>query len=374
MNTENNVLCKTNSKDTENQATNIPKSRKGRPGSKCKIIFFGVVTIYSGILYGFSMSQFSTFFEYFMRGKFGDSIDPKNYDSIQSLLNSLFVLGAFVFNILSPKVFQTQSLKKLKWLSILIFVLVNLAQIPAPLWLLYVLRFLLGFTLYSTFTLGPILVNHCLPSNFVGPIGSLFAFFIGFGVICGSSISSAVAQKYWYLFLCLLVPIELTRLFLFVFVFPYESPHFVYYQIRQFAEKTNKTKTKINNSGDATKTEKDAHAQKEKLRREFVKHSEIDRLVRAFYMAEDVEAHKQHMFENIHNYQNSKKQNMGVCKTMFSKESRRGFLISLMLNFANQFTGINVIILYAKQIYAQLGFSNPDLVVFIGSNSNQLWF
>ena len=370
MNRENISISNSKEESAENVPSKPFEPKKGRPKSKCRIIVYGVVTIYSGILYGFSMSQFSTFFEYFMRGKFGQSVRPQRYDSIQSLLNSLFVLGALAFNILSPKVFQTQSLKKLKCVSIVVFVLVNLAQIPAPLGLLYVLRFLLGFSLYSTFTLGPILVNHCLPSSYVGPIGSLFAFFIGFGVICGSSISSDVAEQYWFIFLCLLVPVELIRLVLFVFVFPYESPHYVYYQIRKQLRQTEQSKGDQDEAHLAQQPYIRVGGQKSRLRQAFVSHAEIDRLVKAFYVAKDVESHKLHLFENIHKYNLSKKKNTGVCKTMFSKEARKGFLISLLLNFANQFSGINVIILYAKQIYVKLDFSNPDLVVFIGSTSD----
>lgn len=211
--------------------------KKGRPGSKIKIIFFGTLAIYSGFHMGHCMSQFSTFFEYFMRGKFGQSIKEREFDGIQSLMNTIFVLGLLFFALTSAKLIETRSLKKLNLVSILIYIIFSLLQIPLPLEGVYAMRFLLGVCVASMFALGPVLVNNCLPLEYLGPIGSLFSFFIVLGLIVGSSVSSEISEWYWYIFLCISLPVEVFRFVMLSLVVPYESPYYVYFDIERSAKK-----------------------------------------------------------------------------------------------------------------------------------------
>lgn len=113
------------------------------------------------------------------------------------------------------------------------------------------------------------------------------------------------------------------------------------------------------------------HSYKTGIKEAFLCHSDINRLIKAFYLPEDVEAHKMYLFDLIYEYYEKKKKVQGLLKTACSAQFRRAFLIGCLINFANQFTGINVIVFYAKQLYISVGFSNADFLVFIGSKLNQ---
>ena len=38
-----------------------------------------------------------------------------------------------------------------------------------------------------------------------------------------------------------------------------------------------------------------------------------------------------------------------------------------MINFANQLTGINIVIFYSTNVFKQLGFANPSFLTFVVS-------
>jgi hypothetical protein len=196
----------------------------------------------------------------------------------------------------------------------------------------------------------------------------MFSFFIGFGVIAGSSISSDVSQEYWYLFLCLPVPFEILRFVLLLSLFPYESPYYIYAQIStKIHKKFHKKKEK--NIENQNLTDQTIEI-KESIKDEFLEHPQIDKLVSSLYLKEDVQRHKLYMYKSISHYETQKSKQKGVCATACSKEYRKQFITGIILNLANQWTGINVFVLYAKQIYIDLGLWNPDMLVFIGSKIN----
>jgi MFS family permease len=342
----------------------------GRSGSKIKIITFGVLIIFSGFHYGFNLSQFSTFFEYFFRGRFGSSIAVSEYNNIISFLNTFFILGGTFCAIFSVFIIKTQSPKKLNLLMILLLIILMVVQIWMPLYGLYAVRFLIGIVVVFLFSLGPIIVNHCVPPDYSGPLGMMFGFFIGLGVIVGSSISSDISQEYWYLFLCLPVPFEILRFILLLGLFPYESPYYIYAQISQKNHKKFQKKKKTERNIESQNITDQKKEIKEQIKNEFLNHPQINKLVSSFYLKEDAQRHKLYMYKSISHYETQKNKQKGVCATACSKEYRKQFFTGIILNLANQWTGINVFVLYAKQIYIDLGLWNPDMLVFIGSKTN----
>ena len=47
-----------------------------------------------------------------------------------------------------------------------------------------------------------------------------------------------------------------------------------------------------------------------------------------------------------------------------SPQYRNAFILGVVLNLANQLTGINVIIFYSTVIYSDAGFSQPEMTTF----------
>jgi MFS family permease len=355
------------------QETEI-QGKKGRPGSKFKIILFGIIVDFDGFLMGYFPAQFSTFFEYFMRGKFGTSVGVGDYDNILSFLNAIFIIGSFAAVVLSIYFIKNFSLKKLQIICIICNVVVNVIAVFTPLSVLYALRFLNGIFTTTLFALGPIIVNHICPSDYIGLITSIFSLFLGLGSVVASAVSSDISEKFWYLFYCLIVPIELIRFFMLIFVFPYESPNFVFNtlynkkptQNHQKLESLKEVPSEIKVS--TTPGEK-VQRNKSQIREEFINHPEVNRLVTALYVKEDVEDHKLYMFEQLYLYESQKSTQTNIFAIACSKKFRKPFSLAALLYWANQGSGIFVVLLYSKQIFINLKFSNPDLLVFIGSKS-----
>jgi MFS family permease len=354
-------------------ATEI-QEKKGRPGSKFKIILFGLLVDLDGFLMGFISTQFSTFFEYFMRGKFGTSIGVEDYDNILSLLNAMFIFGCFVSVILSIYFIKNFSLKKLQIICIFCNVVVNVIAVFTPLSALYALRFFSGIFTSTLFALGPIIVNHVCPSDYIGLISSIFSLFLGLGSVVASAVSSDISEKFWYLFYCLVVPIELIRFFMLIFVFPYESPNYVFNTLynqkpiqshQKFDSlKEGSTEIKISSNPGEMKEKN-----KSQIREKFINHPEVNRLVTALYVKEDVEGHKLYMFEQLYLYESQKSTQTNIFAISCSEKFRKPFSLAALLYWSNQGSGIFVILLYSKQIFITLKFSNPDLLVFLGSKS-----
>ena len=208
-----------------------PEPREGRCKSKCLVYFFGLMHIFSGFYIGFHMAQFSTFFKFFIRGKFKEEIPVEDYDSVQSLINTMFIIGGTVCSIVSIKIIETQSLIKIFYFSSITIIITTVVQLFAPLYLFYACRFILGFFVVFLLLIEPLLVNHCCPSEFIGPIGSMFSLSIALGILFSSSVSSDFSQEYWYLFICVPIPIEIFRILVSCVMFPLKSPYFTFYQI-----------------------------------------------------------------------------------------------------------------------------------------------
>jgi MFS family permease len=329
---------------------------------------------FNGFVMGFYASQFSTFFEYFIRGKFGTSVGVGDYDSIQSFLNAIYTIGCLVSLILSIYLIKKFSLKKLQILCILLNLIVNVIAVFIPLSVLYALRFFNGIFASILFALGPIIVNHICPSDYVGLVTSFFSLFIGLGSVVASAISSDVSEKFWFLFYCLIVPIEVIRFVMLTFVFPYESPNFVFNTLynkkpTQNHQKLESLKEVPSEIKVSTTPGENIEKNKSQIREEFINHPEVNRLVKALYVEDDVEGHKLYMFEQLYLYESQKSTQTNIFAIACSKKFRKPFSLAALLYWSNQGSGIFVIVLYSKQIFINLKFSNPDLLVFLGSKS-----
>jgi MFS family permease len=272
-------------------------------------------------------------------------------------------------------------------------ILVTLVQVFVPLTGLYIVRGLLGMVVAFGYMLGPIMVDQCVPSKYKSVIGTMFSLSLAFGLIISTSVSSDVAEKYWYLFLNICGIYELIRFIILCFIVRYESPYYILYKIDSTLEKEYRKQNKIEKTETGKKGEVTNHIQDtpdsekqngvsetkeikdvpylESLRSQFVNDVRVNKLVKDFYHEEDQENTKEFLFMNIYQYTQEKKNVGNIFKIACSKKFRKPFLVAVMLNFSNQFTGINIVLLYAKNIYVQMGFSNPDLLVFMACKSNQ---
>ena len=349
----------------EGQGRTYAHPRRGEVGSKSKILLFGVILAYNGLFMGFGFARFSTFFKFFMKGKFGSGVDSAKHDSVLSLLNTLFVAGLTASSLCTMKLFRSHSLTELHLVFMVCLAVSVVLQLWADLAFLYVLRVAIGFFSGGLFILGPILVNQCIPAQFRGALGLLFSVFIASGIILASSISNKTAQQHWQVFLVLLAPMELARLLVLVGFCRYESPYFIYKLI------SSKVGTKCARPPSGFGPERElpgARPESKSVRRlkhdEFVAHPKIELLVESFYRKSSWETQKTRLFGVVHKFFEDKKQLKGVCQAACSRDFRKQFVVSLILYSSNQLTGVNIYVMYSNRILRGLGMKDPNFYIF----------
>lgn len=329
--------------------------------SPLKVYIFGLSCMQVAFQFSLCLSQLNNFFEYLMRGKFGDSVLPEKYNSIQSNLNALFLAGGFTCSVTSGPILKRCSPRFLFVLSMVLIMALNVVQTVSPLPGMYVSRFCIGYLIIFNLFLGPLMVSHCCPSTFVGFLGSFFGFFNAFGMFSATLIKSEVSRKYWFVFFNFPTLFELVRLVIFFVFFNYESPYHIFSKL--VAEQTKKKSPK-----EAPTDQSTEEYDRNQLRKAFNKNKEIRKLVLDLYHKEDVSKQKQYLFTIIEKYYQDRRKLQGVFKTAFSREYRKQFFLGFVLNFARQMTGISVIVLYTKKLYQLLDFRNPELLVTIGGS------
>ena len=364
MSTPSTVIGKNNLTSLHNLEVNTVKEQKCK--SPFKVYAFGLSCIQVTFQFTLSLTKLNNFFEYLMRGKFNDSVPPEHYNSIQSNLNALFLAGAFACSVTSGRILDKFSPRSLFTLSMILIILLNIVETVSSLWGMYLARFCIGYLIVFNLFVGPLMVSHCCPSEFVGFLGSFFGFFTALGMFVASLIKSEVSGKYWYVFLNLPTVFEALRLVLIRVFFFYESPYFVFNRLvldqkRRF----------LKDSLDSHSTSVHFVYDRDELQRSFCKHKEVKKLVNALYHKRDSQAQKEYLFTVIEKYHRDRCKLDGVWKTAFSKEYRRQFFVGVVINFAGQMTGISVIVLYSKNLYQLLDFGDPELLVSAGGSSNQ---
>ena len=199
---------------------------KGEVSYRGRAYVYGFTCTITGLIFGFSISMLNNFFVHYMQGRFS-SISVTKYDNIESLMNTFFNLGALLCCITSSVLMGFSR----KWLNIgfsMATILVNVLQIPAPLEMVYVLRFLLGYMSCYYTMLGPMMVQETLPNKYVGRIGSFFYLFIASGVQMSFSFTFDWVTDYYYVVLVFPAVIDMIRIGIYIVFFNIETPLYVY--------------------------------------------------------------------------------------------------------------------------------------------------
>lgn len=327
---------------------------------------YGFTCTITGLIFGFSISMLNNFFVHYMQGRF-PSISITKYDNIESLMNTFFNLGALLCCITSSYFMGFSR----KWLNIsfsVATILVNALQIPAPLEMVYVLRFILGYMSCYYTMLGPMMVQETLPNKYVGRIGSFFYLFIASGVQMSFSFTFDWVTDYYYVVLLFPAVIELIRIIVYILFFNIETPLFVYEslgkQIKSESEASDQSGSELNQDlVDPSNAVIEEGQYFERFRRDARIRLFLDR----FYAPEVQDTVVRELFEEYTARSQKSKDSTGIWKIMTSKTYRKQFFLVAVINFANQMTGINVIIFYSSNMFKQLGFANPTFLTFVVS-------
>ena len=333
-----------------------------------KAYLFGLIMNSSGIIFGFSIGQFNTFFEYLMKGRYPD-IPTTDYDNIQSILNSVFNLGGLMCSFTSTAFLNNFERRHLFIGFGIMMIFFSLIQSILPLIGLYIVRCFLGYIVCFNSVLCPVMVTESLPEHYTGSLNSLFYFFLACGAFSAMLFKGSFAQDYYYIVYSIPVFIEIVRMTLFLVIFNFETPRYVYinkskiYEIEQEMERIDKIDTDQNEAliiSDSTK--------QEHLSEQFAKDKRIQKHLNIFYRKNIHEIQLQKLQNEYYQQIKASLSSQNLLSLAFSEDYKKQTILGLLLNCVNPLSGLNVILLYSTNVFTRLAFSNPEeLSIFVNA-------
>ena len=334
-----------------------------------KAYLFGFIMTTSGIIFGFCIGQFNTFFEYLMKGKY-PTYHASQYDSIKSILNTVFNGGGFLCTLTST-VFVNNFGRRTLFLGFgTMMIVFSFIQIYMPLIGLYIVRAILGYISCFYTLLGPMIVVETLPKSYIGTINSTFYMFVAIGIQIAVFMKGQFAQDYYYIVYSIPIFLEIIRMGLFLIFFNLETPRYIY--IDNFKKHQVEKENEDSNTNDNERNLLNESIQQDEMIKKFSDDSRTKKFLKVFY---DESAHDTTLVELNSEYfkqSNTSSSSESVLKVAFSKEYIKQTIIGFLLNYNNQLCGINVIIFYSTNLFTKLGFSNPELISSIVTAFNVL--
>ena len=342
--------------------------------------FLGLVVVSSGFFYGFTLCEFNNFFEYFIQGKFQDTIKLSDYNGINSLLNTFMTLGGLTATLVSGFLIKRLSLRTLVISSCLLHILFRFLQIVSNLPGLYVCQLVIGFFIAMNCYICQMYVLDLFPKEHVGFINSATGFFISAGIITASFMKSNWTREYWFVVVFIPGFLDLLRLIFIVLLFCYKTPFQILKEIDSKMDTSETISLKENSQNDEMllgKSEKiqdltaeggeSNNSQTSHLYNKFVLNPSTLSYLDNFCEDEDKERSLSNFFAE---YLHQRKENDGsMVSVLFSRKYRLQIFLGVLINFLTQMTGIGTLDFYSKDIFTDLSFSNAESLTIICSNS-----
>lgn len=277
----------------------------------------------AGLIFGFNLSIFNTFFPYFIK-KF-KHIEPRNYQDVMTNLNLSFVLGGIAACALGSPIYtflgRYQSV-----IFILIIEIISIAlMVVRNIWLIITIRFVIGFVCCFWTFLIPVAIRESFSFKFTNWFAPLFSIFVSLGALLSLFFGYSWAEKCWELILILLFILEIIKL-RFFFNFKMESPVWL-------SQKNASIQQHINNfeflysTKDATRLALNIIKQK----------ASINKVTKVSF------------------------------KEIFSRRYFLRIFVAVLLNCMARLTGINIFTFYSRLLFEQMNFKNPvNLSITLG--------
>lgn len=294
--------------------------------SKTYVISYGILLASTGIFFGYGVGIFNAFFDPFIKSGYPEITDHDNKMIIKSNVNFSFLIGGTLACIISSSLISIFGRYKFllficlgQVLSLLLIMIKNFG-------VLYTSRGFCGFFSCASTFICPLMIKELIPAKYSAQIGNSFYIFLTGGILISNLISAPWMGDYWQLFLALPIFLEFPKFILYLAVFRLESP-----------------KTIIERNSNP----------EEELFSNFAK----------IYNEEGCRIETQKIMK-----ENEESKAAGPAVTfgsLFTDNYRLAFLLALMLNFLNQATGINFLVLYSTDIFKKLKVNNPELMTSV---------
>jgi MFS family permease len=304
-----------------------------------------------------------------MKGKYPD-VHPIQYETIKSILNTAFNGGGFLCTLTSTVFINNFDRRSLFLGFSTIMMVLSFVQSFLPLIGLYIVRCFIGYIAFFYSILCPMIVTETLPETYTGSINSTFFMFFTIGVQSAFFIKGQFAEDYYYIVYCIPIVIEIIRMGLFLIFFNIETPRYIY--IDNF--KQYQIELELDDTYDEDYEEKliTESMQKDQMTKKFSEDTRIKKFLKVFYKNHKHKINTKFLNSEYFKQISKKKSSLSPLKLAFSKEYRKQTFIGLLLNLNSQLSGINIIVFYSKNLFAKLGFSNPEGLSSIVNSFNVL--
>ena len=360
------------------------------------VYLLGMTISLCGFYFGFSLTGYNNFFDNFMQGKFGQTIERARYSSVNSLLNTFVTVGGLLCVLVSGQLLKRVRLKSIVVWTCLLHLAARVSILWGSLGVVYVCRFAIGFVIcLNSFTCS-LYIADLLPRRYLGFLGSCYVGFMSIGIIVAMFMKYPWTLRYWWAVTLIPAGLDLVRLALLAAVFRLESPRSLlreisrkypntsprpsqlYYEQQHFDEPDIDTHSEqllgtcaedFSEKGvDTLGTSQQALGPAEIVLRDqrFKEHPQMQRYLQSMFEPGHWDAVVNDITLKFD--QEARKRRQGsMLQVMLDKSYRRQLLIAVVVNALNQLTGINAINFYSKIIFRQLKFAHAEtLTVFCG--------
>lgn len=289
------------------------------------IILYGLLLSSTALFFGYNIGIFNSFFKPFIEEVYNIR-NPDEQEKIKANINFSFLVGGTFACLFSS--FLIEALGRFRFLLLisLSIILVGFGLMIQGVTILYACRLVSGFIACASTMICPLMIKELIPQQYNAPIAGSFYIFLTGGILISNLMSEPWLTKYWMVVLAGPALLEIVKFVLYFFVYRIESP-----------------KTILAKSSAPASELQDNYLQ--------------------IYDAEGARL----MTDNVMNEYNTTSSGKPAITfgSLFSADYRLSFMIGLLLNFLNQATGINFLVLYSTDIFANLGMSNPAMLTSV---------
>lgn len=299
-----------------------------RVRSSVYVFIYGFLLSFSGWYFGYQIGMFNSFFEKFMDVVYPDITGKEDKNAIQGNLQLFLLIGGMASCLTAGYIIEKLGRYKAALLYMAAEMCILLLSLQVSLHVLYAVRFFHGYIACSWTFLAPLMMKEILPQNLKSLFSGMFYIFLTLGILTSYAFAFDTVGQYWrYVFLLPMV-FDLPKLLAFVFVFRIESPKWI-------CSKANDNE---------------------------VRQAMLVVNLRKIYAEEDVDQKINLFMDEFNSSGTAEEVKVG---DLLSAEYRLQFLLVIALNFLNQMTGINVLVMFSKKIFEQLNLENAAIITFI---------
>lgn len=286
-----------------------------RVRSSLYISIYGFLLSFSGWYFGYEIGMFNNFFDIFVAHAYPGETDTS---SIKSNLSLFIMFGGMIACLTAGYIIDALGRYRSAIAFMVAELLVIAVSLRVSLPLLYITRFSHGYLACAWSFLAPLMIRELMPDATKNFFSGMFYIFLTLGILTSYGLAYDTLGEYWKYVFALPGLIEIPKLLAFVFVFKIESPKWICMRVKD---------------------------------RE-VRQALISDSLKRIYIDEDVDRMASLIVDESRNAGSSEE--VGVTD-LVSPQYRKQFLIVLFINFMNQMTGINFLILYSTTVFQELG-------------------